>query len=68
MYGRSVSRQLTGEFVDQWKSSHPDGTVIDRDLSVIQIPPIDAEWIGAIYTAEEARTPEQKAQLLSRIR
>ena len=64
LYGRSVSRQLTGAFVGEWKSSHPDGTVIDRDLSATPIPPINAEWAGAVYTPEAARTPKQK-ELLS---
>jgi FMN-dependent NADH-azoreductase len=64
LYGRSVSRQLTAAFVTQWKSSHPDGTVIHRDLNATPIPPINAEWVGAVYTPEETRTPEQK-QLLS---
>jgi FMN-dependent NADH-azoreductase len=64
LYGRSVSRQLTGAFVEQWKSSHPDGTVIDRDLNATAISPITAEWVGAAYTPEEARTPQQK-QLLA---
>src|SRR5580658_368625 len=64
LYGRSVSRQLTGAFVEHWKSSHPDGTVIDRDLNATAISPITAEWVGAAYTPEEARTPQQK-QLLA---
>jgi len=64
LYGQSVSRQLTGAFVAQWKSSHADGKVVDRDLNATPIPPINAEWVGAVYTPEEARTPEQK-QLLS---
>jgi FMN-dependent NADH-azoreductase len=64
LYGRSVSRQLTGAFVAQWKSSHQDGTVIDRDLNATPILPVNAEWVGAVYTPEEARTPKQK-QLLS---
>ena len=42
---------------------HADGTVIDRDLSATEIPPINAEWVGAVYTPEAARTPEQKALL-----
>ena len=63
LYGRSVSRQLTGAFVDQWKSSHPDGTVIDRDLNATAISPITAEWVGAAYTPAEARTPQQKELL-----
>ena len=63
LYGRSVSRQLTDAFVTQWTSSHPDGTVIDRDLNATEITPITAEWVGAAYTPEEARTPQQKELL-----
>jgi FMN-dependent NADH-azoreductase len=64
LYGRSVSRQLTGAFGAQWKSSHQDGTVIYRDLNATQIPPINAEWVGAVYATEAAHTPQQK-ELLS---
>jgi FMN-dependent NADH-azoreductase len=64
LYGRSVSRQLTGAFVTQWKSSHPDGTFIYRDLNATPIQPINAAWVGAVYAPEAARTPQQK-QLLS---
>src|SRR5450755_2227960 len=63
LYGRSVSRQLTGAFVTQWKSSHPDGTVVDRDLNATPIPPVTAEWVGAAYTPDEARTSQQKELL-----
>jgi FMN-dependent NADH-azoreductase len=64
LYGRSVSRELTGAFVAQWKASHPDGTVLDRDLYSTPIPPINADWVGAVYTPEEARTAQQKEALL----
>jgi len=64
LYGRSVSRQLTDAFVTQWKSTHPNGTVLNRDLYSTTIPPINADWVGAVYTPEDARTPQQK-QLLS---
>src|SRR5882724_6752850 len=63
LYGRSVSRQLTGAFVTQWKSSRPNGTVIDHDLNATPPPPVTAEWVGAAYTPEEARTPQQKELL-----
>jgi FMN-dependent NADH-azoreductase len=63
LYGRSVSRQLTDAFVTQWKSSHPNGTVVDRDLNATPIPPVTAEWVGAAYTPEEARTSPQKEVL-----
>ena len=60
VYGRSVSRELTAGFVTQWKASHPEGRVVDRDLNATAMPPITAEWIGAVYTPEKARTPQQK--------
>ncbi|AXC13651.1 FMN-dependent NADH-azoreductase [Acidisarcina polymorpha] len=63
LYGRSVSRELTAAFVTQWKASHPDGAVIDRDLNATAISPITEEWVGAVYTPEEAQTPEQKKLL-----
>jgi FMN-dependent NADH-azoreductase len=63
LYGRSVSRQLTDAFVAQWKSSHPDSTVIDRDLNATPIPPINADWVAAVYTPDEARTEQQKQSL-----
>jgi FMN-dependent NADH-azoreductase len=63
LYGHSVTRELTGAFVDQWKSSHPDGTLIERDLTSTVIPPIDAAWVASVYTPEEARTAEQKELL-----
>ncbi len=63
LYGRSVSRQLTDAFVTQWRSSHPNGTVVDRDLNATAIPPVTGDWVGAAYTPEEARIPEQKELL-----
>ncbi len=63
LYGRSVSRELTGAFVAQWKLSHPNGAVIERDLNATAIAPINAEFVGAMYTPDEARTPQQKEVL-----
>src|SRR5450631_1127951 len=63
LYGRSVSRELTAAFVAQWKASHPHGAVIYRDLNATAMPPINADWVGAVYTPEKARTPQQKELL-----
>jgi FMN-dependent NADH-azoreductase len=63
LYGRSVSRELTAAFVTQWKASHPDGKVIERDLNATTILPITAEWVGAVYTPADTRSAEQKALL-----
>ncbi|HTD95881.1 MAG TPA: NAD(P)H-dependent oxidoreductase [Edaphobacter sp.] len=56
----SISRELTREFVKTWKAAHPGGTVIDRDLTLHPAKPLNAAWIGAVYTPEAARTEEQK--------
>jgi FMN-dependent NADH-azoreductase len=63
LYGRSVSRELSDAFVTQWKHSHPEGKIVDLDLNATSIPPISAEWVGAVFTPEESRTAEQKQVL-----
>src|SRR5258708_40345303 len=60
----SVSRYLTDQFVEKWRTLQPDGEVITRDLTHTDLLPIAAEWIGASYTPENSRTAEQK-QVLS---
>ena len=60
----SVSRELTVRFVQQWKQAHRDGSVITRDLNASRLPTIDAEWITAMQTPEEKRTPAQREALL----
>ena len=57
---KSISRQLTGHFVEAWQQEHPDGTVIERDLATTPLPHITDEWVQAIHTNAESLTPEQK--------
>src|SRR5271156_1643922 len=59
----SVSRELTREFISNWKAVHPGGPVIQRDLAANPPQPIHQGWIYSAFTPEEARTPEQKAWL-----
>lgn len=61
----SISRELTREFVKSWKTAHPDGTVIYRDLAANPSKPLDAAWIASSYTPEDVRAPEQKAIIAS---
>jgi FMN-dependent NADH-azoreductase len=63
LYGHSVSRQLSDAFVEQWKSSHPDGIVLDRDVTSTIIPTINAAWVGAVYTPADSLTSDQKELL-----
>jgi hypothetical protein len=39
-----VTRRLTARAAEEWKKNHPDGGVIHRDLSAMQIPPITDDW------------------------
>jgi FMN-dependent NADH-azoreductase len=56
---RSVSRLLTREFVDAWKTLNPGGSVIRRDLRDVPIPHIDNAWIEASKVAIHDRSPEE---------
>ena len=59
----SISRELTREFVKTWKTAHPDGAVIYRDLAANTPKPLDAAWIYSVFTPEDSRSPEQNAEL-----
>ncbi|MCU1337012.1 MAG: acyl carrier protein phosphodiesterase [Bryobacterales bacterium] len=59
----SVSRELTHQFAQTWKTAHRDGDVIYRDLAANPPEPIDALWIGAAYTPPSSRTAEQTKTL-----
>lgn len=60
---RSVSRKLTGKFADTWLDVHPEGKIIERDLTTLNLGVIDGLWVGAAYTPAAARTEEQAAAL-----
>lgn len=64
MFQASVSRRLVQEFVRRWEAIHPGGKLIARDLTKTELAPVTAEWVGAAYTPEEGRSPEQR-QLLA---
>lgn len=46
----SVSRQLTGTFVETWKKENPTGEVIERDLAKSDLSSITDEWTLAAYS------------------
>jgi FMN-dependent NADH-azoreductase len=59
----SVSRHLTNEFTQTWKAANPNGKIITRDLTTTTIPPVNAAFVGAIYTPADTLTPAQKELL-----
>ena len=60
---RSISRKLTSKFAESWLKTHPGGKVIERDLTTLNLPVVDASWVGAAYTPEASRTPTQTQAL-----
>jgi FMN-dependent NADH-azoreductase len=55
----SVSRQLSSEFVEKLKATHAGTNVIARDLAARPVPHLDEAMMGAFFTPENQRTPEQ---------
>src|SRR5258707_15559583 len=58
----SVTRRLTAKFAEEWRKSHPDGEVIQRDLSATALPLITDDW-GATYLEDSQLTLAQRSYL-----
>ena len=59
----SISRNLAARFVQDWKTAHPEGEVVERDLAKMHLPYVNLPWLGASLTPMEAHTPEMKEVL-----
>ena len=55
----SVSRRLTQKLVDEWVQKNPEAQVIDRDIVAEPLPHLDGAILGAFFTPDDQRTPEQ---------
>ncbi|MFP6848176.1 MAG: FMN-dependent NADH-azoreductase [Pseudomonas sp.] len=64
----SISRQLTEQFIANWRAAHPADQIKVRDLAVDQVPHLDANLLGGWMTpAEQQSEPEQAALALSNL-
>jgi FMN-dependent NADH-azoreductase len=59
----SISRKLTAEFAETWLKAHPGDKVIERDLTTLNLPVLNASWVGAAHTPESARSAAQTSAL-----
>ena len=59
----SISRKLTEQFASSWRKAHSGGAVVSRDLATTNIPAVNGLWVGAAYTPQDARNPEQQKAL-----
>lgn len=53
---RSLSRQLSALFVDEWMKRRKADRVIRRDVAEDAVAPLSSQWIAAAFTAPEQRT------------
>lgn len=60
---QSISRNLTRRFVAQWRSSHPTGEIVERDLMKTDLPFVTAPWLQAYFTPPERHSAEMKEAL-----
>jgi FMN-dependent NADH-azoreductase len=58
----SVTRRLTAKFAEQWKTNHPTGEVIQRDLSATMLPLITDDW-GATQMDPSKLSPAHRDYL-----
>jgi FMN-dependent NADH-azoreductase len=70
---RSISRELSGAFASAWRSQHPEGRYVYRDLATDPVPFIDEAWTelcDAVLAERETdlerladlvRTPQQES-------
>lgn len=60
---RSITRHLTGHFVEQFLQRRPDATILCRDVGLNPPPIIDEAWIAAAFAGPAALTPEMEQSL-----
>ena len=59
----STSRKLTALFIDEWRTAHPEGRVVTRDLARTPPPYVDLPWIGGAFTPPEQHSPHSIAAI-----
>jgi FMN-dependent NADH-azoreductase len=55
-YG-SHTRRLSARFIQRWRASRPDDTVVYRDVALQPPAPVTGEWIHAAFTPVAQREP-----------
>jgi FMN-dependent NADH-azoreductase len=60
---RSISRQLSAEFLRKWQEVQPADVIVERDLAAGPVPHVTEQMVGAFFTPMEKRSPEQARSL-----
>ena len=61
---RSLSRQLSSEFVGAWRKANPADTVVYRDVGREPVPHLTEAWVEGAYTAPEDRSPAAREAMI----
>lgn len=59
----SISRQLTAEFIAQWKAAHPADEVVVRDLAQETVPHLDNDLLGGWMKPADQQNDAERAAL-----
>ena len=59
----SFSRTLSTKAVETWRTKHPEGKVIARDLTITPMTFVDLDWIMGAYTPPEQHQENHKRAL-----
>ncbi len=59
----SASALLTEELLQALKASDNALKIIERNFSLVPIPHVDEQWLGALSTPQEDRSPQQQAMV-----
>lgn len=61
---RSLSKLLSQHFLDRWHANNKQVSITCRDLGLEPPGFVSQDWIAAVFTPEERRSPEQQAMLV----
>lgn len=59
----SISKRIASQFVEKWQSHRGTDEYIYRDVGANPPDFIDQDWIGAVFTPDEHKSPEQQRKL-----
>lgn len=59
----SISRQLTAEFIAQWKAAHPADEVVVRDLAQESVPHLNSDLLGGWMKPADQQNDAERAAL-----
>jgi FMN-dependent NADH-azoreductase len=60
---RSISRQLSREFIEAWKRLHPNDSVLYRDVGRDPPPHVTEAWVVGAYTPAETHPADARAAM-----